>query len=179
MKLWFTLAALFATATLAGADQPGLKVGEVAPDFTLTGSVDQPLALKALLSEGPVALIFVRSTEWCPFCQRQLQDLQAALNDIKAAGLQLVAVSYDAPASNAAAAKKLGLTFPVLSDVGSKVIDAYGIRNHEAKGRGDGIPHPVVFLVDRAGIIRAKLSRESYRERPESAEIIAATKNLP
>jgi hypothetical protein len=32
--------------------------------------------------------------------------------------------------------------------------------------------------VDQKGVIRAKLGREGYRTRPESAEIIAAAKAL-
>lgn len=178
MKLFTALALLFCVTRLTAADQPGLKVGDTAPDFALTGSMHETLTLKALLSKGPVALVFVRSADWCPFCRRQLQDIQASLKDIEATGVQLVALSYDKPDTNVAAAAKLGLTFPLLSDTGSKVIDAYGIRNHEAKGRGEGIPHPVVFIVDRQGVIRAKLMRDGYRERPESAEIISAVKSL-
>ncbi len=93
--------------------------------------------------------------------------------------MQLVGISYDAPATSAAAVAKLGLTFPLLSDPGSKVIDAYGIRNAEAKGKSAGVPHPVVFLVDRQGVIRVKLAREGYRDRPETAEIIAGVKRMP
>lgn len=179
MRICSALLALFLSAGLFGAELPGLKVGETAPAFALASSTGGSLTLKNVLAEGPVALVFVRSADWCPFCRNQLKDLETARPDIAAAGLQLVALSYDAPATNAAAAEKLGLKFPLLSDVGSKVIDAYGIRNHEAQGRGAGIPHPVVFIVDRAGVIRAKLGREAYRDRPESAEIIAAAKSLP
>jgi peroxiredoxin len=157
---------------------PGLKVGERAADFTLQGAAGQEIALSGLLKKGNVALAFVRSADWCPFCRRQLQDLQKNLKTIEAAGVQLVALSYDSPETNRAAVAKLGLTFPLLSDTGSKVIDAYGIRNHEATGKGAGIPHPVLFIVDRQGTIRAKLMRDSYRERPETAEIVAAAKNL-
>ncbi len=178
MKLLLSCLALLVAPALTAAEPPGLKVGETAPDFTLAGSPPEPVALQALRAHGPVAVVFVRSADWCPFCRRQLQDLEAALPQFKSAGLQLVAVSYDSAATNAAAARKLGLTFPLLSDVGSKVIDAYGIRNHEATGRGEGIPHPTVFIVDRDGIIRGKLLRDNYRDRPESAEIIAAARDL-
>lgn len=160
------------------ADHPGLIVGTRAPDFTLPASGGKDVSLRALLDQGPVALTFVRSADWCPFCRKQLEALQKDLGAITKAGIQVVAVSYDAPATNAAAVKKLGLTFPLLSDVGSKVIDAYGIRNTEAKGRSAGIPHPVVFVIDRAGLIRAKLMRDNYRDRPESAEIIASARGL-
>jgi peroxiredoxin len=173
-----SLALLLFAGSLQAADLPGLKVGDKAVEFTLKSSSGETIALKTLLAKGPVALVFVRSSDWCPFCRRQLQDLQKDLEAIEATGARLVAVSYDSPAANAAAAAKLGLTFPLLSDPGSKIIDAYGIRNHEAKGRGVGIPHPVVYIVDEQGTIRVKLMRDSYRTRPESAEIIAGVMSI-
>ncbi len=157
----------------ATAAMPGLKVGDHAIDFMLKDSTGSDVALQSLLKQGKVALAFVRSANWCPFCRKQLQDLQKNLPAIQATGIQLVAISYDSPATNATAAAKLGLTFPLLSDVGSKVIDAYGIRNHEATGHADGIPHPVLFLLDQKGVIRVKLMRDGFRERPEASEIIA------
>lgn len=166
------------SSSVATEAMPGLKVGEKAPDFTLKNSAGEDVALQALLKKGKVALVFVRSADWCPFCRRQLQDLQKDLKAIESTGVQLIAVSYDSPATNAAARSKLGLTFPLLSDTGSKIIDAYGIRNHEATGRTDGIPHPVVYIIDQQSMIRVKLMRDGYRERPESAEIIAGVKTL-
>lgn len=162
-----------APATAEAMVMPGLKVGEKAVDFILPNTGGKYVALQELLKTGKVALVFVRSADWCPFCRKQLQDLQKSLPEIAATGAQLIAISYDSPATNAAASAKLGLTFPLLSDPGSKIIDAYGIRNKEAKGRGVGIPHPVVFILDQQGVIRVKLMREGYKVRPESAEIIA------
>jgi peroxiredoxin len=178
MKTLLCLLTLLVPAGIAAAEQPGLKVGETAQDFTLASSAGGSLSLKTALAQGPVALIFVRSAEWCPFCRRQLADLQAARAEIEAAGVQLIAVSYDAPATGVAAAKKLGLTYPLLSDPDSQVITAYGLLNHEATGKGTGIAHPVAFIIDRQGVIRAKLMRDNYRDRPESAELIAAAKHL-
>ena len=157
---------------------PGLGVGEKAVDFILPNTEGKYVALQGLLKSSKVALVFVRSADWCPFCRKQLQDLQTGLPEIAATGAQLVAISYDAPATNAAAAAKLGLSFPLLSDPGSKIIDAYGIRNLEAKGRGVGIPHPVVFILDQQGIIRVKLMREGYKVRPESVEIVAGANSF-
>ncbi|MEO5958701.1 MAG: peroxiredoxin family protein [Opitutaceae bacterium] len=195
-KYLIVLALLFAAARTPGAEMmsppsampalrsaatdmmPGLKVGEKAPDFSLRNAAGEEIALQALLKKGKVALVFVRSADWCPFCRTQLQALQKDLPVIEAAGLQLVAISYDSPTTNIAAAAKLGLKFPLLSDPGSKVIDAYGIRNKEATGRAAGVPHPTVFILDSQGTIRAKLMRDGYRERPESAEIVLAAKSI-
>lgn len=185
------LLALLITVGLPGADgppspvpaaetvaMPGLGVGEKAADFILPNAEGKYVTLPELLKTGKVALVFVRSADWCPFCRKQLQDLQASLPEIAATGAQLIAISYDSPATNAAATAKLGLTFPLLSDPGSKIIDAYGIRNQEAKGRGVGIPHPVVFILDQQGVIRVKLMRDSYKVRSESVEIIAGANSF-
>lgn len=175
---FFLAAAAFAADTAKPETLPGLAVGERAPGFALKNSAEAEISLASLLARGPVALVFYRSADWCPFCRKQLQDLQKNLTAIEAAGVQLVGVSYDSTVTLAAAAAKLGLTFPLLSDAGSKIIDAFGVRNADAKGRAAGIPHPVVFVIDRQGVIRAKLGREGYRDRAEPAEIIAAAAKL-
>lgn len=178
IKIFLCFTCLFLGVALHAAELPGLKVGDSAPHFTLPTAAGSEVSLQAFLAKGPVALVFVRSADWCPFCRRQLQDLQKDLAYIQATGAQLVALSYDSPEAAAAAVTKLRLTYPFVSDVGSKVIDAFGIRNLEAKGRAEGIPHPVVYIIDQQGTIRVKLMREDYRERPESAEIISGVKTL-
>ena len=180
-KRLLVLTALLLVGSLPAADAlaiPGLKVGGKAPDFTLKQAAGADVALGALLKKSKVALVFYRSADWCPFCKKQLQDLQKNLKAFESAGVQIVGISYDAPATSAAAAAKLGLTFPLLSDTGSIIIDAYGIRNTDAQGKSAGVPHPVLFLLDQQGVIRGKLAREGYRERPESAELIAAAQSL-
>ena len=105
-------------------------------------------------------------------------QLQSSLKDITAAGVQLVGISYDSVEILQRFAARRGIMFRLLSDPGSKTIDAYGIRNREATGKAGGIPYPGTFVVDRAGVIRAKLFREGYKERHEVEELIAAAKAL-
>lgn len=162
----------------ADAVLPGLKVGDKAVDFTLKNASGQEVSLQSLLKKGRVALLFYRSGDWCPICIAQLQGLQQNLKDIAATGVQLVGISYDSPAVLTQVANRYSLTFPLLSDAGSKTIDAYGIRNHEATGRAVGVPHPVIFILDQKGIIRSKLMRTNVRERPTPAEIMAAAVSI-
>ena len=56
-------------------------------------------------------------------------ELQSRLNDIRARGLGLAAVSYDSPDILAAFSRRHGITFPLLSDAGSTAIKAYGLLN--------------------------------------------------
>jgi len=66
--------------------------------------------------------------------------------------------------------------FPMLSDPGSKTIEAYHIRNEAAKGKAVGVPNPGTFIVDREGVVRAKLFLEGYRERHTTEALVKAAK---
>lgn len=103
-------------------------------------------------------------------------QLQTNLKGIEATGGRVVAISYDRPEVLKGFAKERSISFPLLSDPGSKTIDAYGIRNQEASGRAAGIPYPGTFIIDRQGVIRAKLFLEGYRDRAPAAEVIEALK---
>lgn len=107
-------------------------------------------------------------------------QLQKDLEDIQATGTQVIAISYDSVETLAAFAEKREITFPLLSDEGSKVIDAFGIRNEgvAAGSRQDGIPHPGTFIVDGQGRIRVKLFRDRYSQRHTNEELIGAAKKI-
>jgi peroxiredoxin Q/BCP len=105
-------------------------------------------------------------------------QLQESLGDLEAAGIRLVAISYDSEETLRQFASSRGITFPLLSDPESRTIDAYRIRNREATDRTRGIPHPGFFLVDRGGVVRAKLFREGYKVRPAPEEIIEAAQEI-
>jgi peroxiredoxin len=104
----------------------------------------------------------------------QLVQLQRDLKAIEDAGIQLVGISYDDPPVLKRFADRSRITFPLLSDPGSKTIDAYHIRNQAAQGRAQGVPNPGTFIVDGAGIIRAKLFLEGYRDRHTTEALIKA-----
>jgi cytochrome oxidase Cu insertion factor (SCO1/SenC/PrrC family) len=67
----YLAAAAVACAALGAAvaapppeEKTGLKVGEKAPEFTLKDQAGKDRALKDLLKDGPVALVFYRSAAW-------------------------------------------------------------------------------------------------------------------
>jgi peroxiredoxin len=90
-----------------------------------------------------------------------------------------VGISYDSLEVLKRAQARHKLTFLLLSDEGSHTIDAYGVRNPEAEGRARGIPYPTTFLLDKQGIIRAKLFHEGYVQRHSSQDLIEAAKIIP
>ena len=103
----------------------------------------------------------------------QLQKDRKALED---AGVVVVAVSYDPVKVLSGFASRHEIAYPLLSDPDSKVIEAYGVLNKEAKGRSKGIPYPGTFLIDKDGVIRAKLFLEGYAERHSTEDLLKAAK---
>ena len=78
-------------------------------------------------------------------------QLQTDLKDIEAAGLTIVGISYDSVDVLAKFTEKRKITYPLLSDSGSKTITAYGLLNREAKGKVQGIPYPATIVLDGKG----------------------------
>ena len=103
-------------------------------------------------------------------------QLQSDLKEIEATGGQLLAISYDSTAILKRFAAKSAITYPLLSDAGSKTIDAYGIRNKEAPERWNGIPYPGTFVIGTNGVIRAKIFLEGYKERHAVEALVEALK---
>jgi peroxiredoxin len=67
------------------------------------------------------------------------------------------------------------VTFPLLSDPRSRVVDRYALRDEAYAGKKeDGIPHPAVFVLDAKGRVRWMKIETDFRERPTNAEIAAA-----
>jgi peroxiredoxin len=77
-------------------------------------------------------------------------------------------------------AAERNITYPLLSDPASQVIGAYGLRNPDATGRAEGVPHPGILIVAQDGTIAAKLFYEGYIARHGVEEVLeAAAAALP
>jgi peroxiredoxin len=67
----------------------------------------------------------------------------------------VLGISIDSPAANAAFAKQIGVTFPLLSDMNRTVLTEYGIlKKYDVKGEGYEWAQRTTFVVDKRGIIR-------------------------
>ncbi len=94
----------------------------------------------------------------------------------------MAAVSFDSVETLKHFSKRIGITYPLLSDQGSKVIRAFGILNDQipsdrVPGTGIrqpyyGVPHPGSYLIDPQGIIQSKYFLRKFYERFMSAGIL-------
>jgi peroxiredoxin len=98
-----------------------------------------------------------------------LVQLQADLAKIKAAHLQLVAISFDPVEDLTDFSRSQRITFPLLSDPAMQARDAYGLLNEAAQEF-----HSATFVVDGGGVVRAKLFQGGPRQGDLSRDLIEA-----
>ncbi len=150
------LAANPATAGDTPTPPKEVAVGQRAPLFTLTDQNDQEYSLQTMLKKGPVAVVFIRSIDWCSYCQLQTAQISENLPKIQATGGQVVVVCYDTPEKVKRYAKRRNIQFPILSDTDSKTIEAYAMRALAGTGDQIGSAQHGTFVIDQSGIIRSK-----------------------
>lgn len=154
----------------------GPEVGSAAPDVSLVRPDGTEVSLDALTGTNGVAISFVRSLDWCPYCQKQAAELEAANAPLEAAGWPLVLVSYDDTETLAEFAAKKELTYTLASDPDSAAIMAFGLLNEDMpKGsKYWGVPHPAIVFIDADGTVAAVLREEGYKDRPP-VEVVTQT----
>ena len=125
-------------------------------------------------------------------------ELQGRLEELRAKGLGVAAVSYDSQEVLADFSRRRGITFPLLADDDSAVITEFGILNTvaaEAQGPNKdnpdviadvakyvsvfgassnivGTPYPGTFMLDGTGRVTARFFEEFYRERNTAANVM-------
>ncbi len=101
-------------------------------------------------------------------------ELQQNLEQIRAQGLGVAAISYDSVAVLKNFAERHSITFPLLSDKDSAIIRAFGILNEETPAGTPfaGIPYPGTYIVDRGGRVMSKYFEEDYTNRYMTSEIL-------
>jgi len=172
----FALAALM-FVSVALAEELGPPLGTKAPDIgTRLDQTGKPRTMSDLMGRSGLVLMFFRSADWCPYCQAQLIDVNGGNADIEKRGYRVAALSYDSPEVLKTFTAKRQIAFTFLSDPKSEVIDLYKLRDPQYRpgSRAYGVPHPIIFVLDTRGVIKAKLYEESYKVRPPVSAIISA-----
>ena len=148
-----------------------IPAGIPAPDFTLqdeTGTLRQ-------LSEyrgRPVILYFYPKDD-TPGCTKEACAFRDDYSDYEQAGVTILGVSPDSPASHTRFKAKYNLPFTLLSDPGHKVCDIYGVWGPKKfMGRAyEGVLR-TTFLIDEAGSIARVF--EDVKPAGHSEEILGA-----
>jgi peroxiredoxin len=172
-----------------------IRVGDAAPRFALPNATGKHVSLDRLLASGPAVVSFYRGA-WCVFCNTELRALQLHERQFAELGASLVAISLQTPDNSLSTTEKNGLTFEVLSDVGGKVSQSYGLLYHvpEALGavfahrgyplsevngsEGRVLPIPATFVIDSGGTVRYAYVNPDYMHRADPADILTTLREI-
>ena len=159
----------------------GPPVNAKAPDIgTPADQSGKPRALASLMGEKGMVLFFFRSADWCPYCKAQLIDLNSGIAAIESRGYKLAGISYDSPAILENFTEQREIKYTLLSDPKSEVIDRYKLRDpqYPPGNKAYGVPRPIIFILDKNGVIKSKLYEETYTKRPPVSLVLATIDQL-
>ena len=146
-------------------------VGSTAPEFTLTGAVneeDVEISLSDYAGKNLVVLFY--PLDFSPVCSEQVPDFNEQLSAIQAKGAEVIAISRDSAFAHKAWSKNLGgVNFPLLADMNLAVSKEFGMALEEV-----GITTRGVFIVDKSGKIAFKHVEEAPPDNTLSAEQVLA-----
>jgi peroxiredoxin Q/BCP len=150
-----------------------LNVGDKAPDFSLPDQNNRMVSLSDF--EGQKLLLYFYPKAETPGCTRQAISIRNAAEDLHSAGVAFVGISPDTPKEQKAFDEKHNLGFPLLSDPGHEVAEAYGAWGTKSvEGRmKEGIIRSS-FLIDEDGtIIQATYNIKPEETVPKAQEALA------
>ena len=171
------------------------KAGDKAPEFALKDPDGLVVSSGGLLAKGPLVVSFYRGV-WCPYCNLDLQALQAASGEIEARGATIVAVSPQTAPNSRKSQRDNKLTFPILSDEKSRVAAAFGLRfslpdylvelykgfKNDLPTFNDDptwvLPMPARYVIGADGVIVYAEVNPDYTHRPEPEAMLPALEKV-
>lgn len=172
----------------AGAGAP--KPGDTLPPFALPDETGRLRSSRALLADGPLVVSFNRGS-WCPMCWLELSALNDRRDTIRRLGGEIVSIVPETQTYSRRLKSRLGLGFPVLSDIDNayaltlglatslsaeirQIFVAAGI-NVGLYQRSDAwfVPIPATLVVGRDGIVRRAYVNADFRQRDDPSELIS------
>ena len=191
MKKYLLIVAIAFLSTSAFA-QSGLKTGEQAPEFMGKDNSGKVLDLKTLLKSHKAVVLFFYRGQWCPYCNKQIKQLQDSLQLLTGKGAYVVGVTPETSENISKTIDKTHASFSMIQDEGYKIMKAYdvnytvdpvllgklknyGIDLEKNNGNTDHVlPVPATYVINRAGKITYVHFDKDYTKRASVSAILAA-----
>ena len=170
---------------------PGLKVGDRAPDFTLPDAFGSKVTLSEELKKGPVVLVFYRGS-WCPVCDIHLKNLKNVQPTLESKyNASLILVTPQLTEKSKEQIEKNDFSFKICSDLEDVVVKDYNLYfevtdeldtvykklglDVKASNGSDrlGLPVPAPFIIDSNVVVKASQADTDYFNRMKPDEIIS------
>lgn len=120
--------------------------GTIAPEFTLADHTGTMRTLSEF--KGSYVVVYFYPKDDTPGCTKEACMIRDVYNDFEKAGIVVLGISKDSPASHAKFREKYELPFILLSDPEKRAIEAYGATGMLFSKR-------ITYVVDPQGSIVA------------------------
>jgi peroxiredoxin Q/BCP len=150
----------------------GIAEGRQAPDFTLEDAAGGRVALKDF--KGKDVVVYFYPKDDTPGCTKEACGFRDLWKDLQRAGVVVLGVSGDAPATHTKFTAKYKLPFPLLSDPERKVMQtwgAYGDKMMYGK-KTKGVIRSTVWI-GRDGVVRKHWRRVADAAKHPAAVLAA------
>ena len=146
-----------------------LRVGDIAPDFTLPDQRGEPVRLHDLLGHKTVVLYFYPK-DATPGCSLEARAFRDSYGAFTARGAEVIGVSSDSVRSHRRFAARHHLPFLLLADSDGAVRELYGVERTLGF-----LPGRVTYVIDKAGVVRQVYSSQlrPTRHSREALELLS------
>ncbi len=148
-----------------------VKVGDMAPDFTLEDQDKKPVTLSSFKGKKNVVLAFY-PLDWSPVCTNENTCFSNDLPRFEDSDSVVLGISTDSTFCHKAWKEHLKLRHTLLSDIKRTVCKAYGLYIEEAN-----INKRATVIVDKKGVVRYVKVQEILTARDDQ-EILSELKKL-
>ncbi|HLB41255.1 MAG TPA: thioredoxin-dependent thiol peroxidase [Gammaproteobacteria bacterium] len=131
-----------------------LKIGDIAPDFSLP--TDQEKVIKLSNLRGKKVVLYFYPKDNTPGCTKEACDFRDYFTKFKAKGVEIFGISKDNAKSHIKFKEKYSLPFTLLVDAKADVCQHYGVINKKSLfGKTFLGIQRSTFLIDEKGMIQA------------------------
>jgi thioredoxin-dependent peroxiredoxin len=125
-----------------------VKVGSVAPGFTLPSQAGEMVNLEDFFGRKPVVLFFYPKDD-SPGCTREVCAFRDNFEEFGKLDAEVIGISSDSVESHMSFAVKHELSFTLLSDEAGNIRRLYGVPKTFGL-----FPGRVTYVIDKEGVVR-------------------------
>lgn len=170
----------------SGIEKKVPALGETFPDITIENK-----KISDWTARGPLLLVVYRGG-WCPYCIKQLKEIQSKLDKLFANKVTVIAISPETTIEVKKTASKNGLTFRLVSDKNGELIRKMGLifkvddkvaaeykslgidLSHSQGNQKQELPIPATYLIGRNRKIELAFIDADYTLRPSIGVLLKA-----
>jgi thioredoxin-dependent peroxiredoxin len=144
--------------------------GDKAPDFSLRAQDGRTVSLHDFLGKSNVVVYFYPK-DFTVGCTAEAKAFSENYDEVLKIGAEVMGVSSDTQETHGRFAESCHVRFPLLSDEGGKVREAYGVKSSFGL-----VPGRVTFVIDKAGVVRRVFSSQlnPARHVSEAVQVLKA-----